>query len=212
VRITRLKLLILVVMSLFGLGAALEVFFTYYLLGQSLPGCQPGGFLDCARVLGSTYSQIFGIPLELFAAAYFIINLGLVYLIAFGSDGVFRRAINAIFIWRFLGLMIVPYLVFVELFIIHALCIYCTMMHIAIVADFIIISYLLFYKGGIGAQVGLESIPEEEVGAPPSISRASVSSRAGPISGRSAGWLGTELHAKAADLNRGLQASLPLER
>jgi len=211
VRITRLKLLILVVMSLFGLGAALEVFFTYYLLGQSLPGCQPGGFLDCARVLGSTYSQIFGIPLELFAAAYFIINLGLVYLIAFGSDGVFRRAINAIFIWRFLGLMIVPYLVFVELFIIHALCIYCTMMHIAIVADFIIISYLLFYKGGIGAQVGLESIPEGEVGAPPSISRASVSRGAGPSSGQSAGWVGTELHAKAADLSRGLLASLPLE-
>jgi uncharacterized membrane protein len=154
-------------MSLFGLGAALEVFFTYYLLGQSLPWCQPGGFLDCARVLGSTYSQIFGIPLELFAAAYFIINLGLVYLIAFGSDRVFQRAINAIFIWRFLGLMIVPYLVFIELFILHALCIYCTMMHVAIVADFIIISYLLFYKGGIGAHLGSEPLPPEDLGASP---------------------------------------------
>jgi len=159
-------------MSLFGLGAALEVFFTYYLLGQSLPGCQPGGFLDCARVLGSTYSQIFGIPLELFAAVYFIINLGLVYLIAFGSDRVFQRAINAIFIWRFLGLMIVPYLVFVELFILHALCIYCTMMHVAIVADFIIISYLLFYRGGIGAQVGSEAITQKGVVSNPSGPRA----------------------------------------
>jgi uncharacterized membrane protein len=171
-RITRLKLVVLVVMSLFGLGAALEVFFTYYLLGQSLPGCQPGGFLDCSRVLGSTYSKIFGVPLELFAAAYFIINLGLVYLIAFASDRVFQRAINAIFIWRFLGLMIVPYLVFIELVIIHALCIYCTMMHVAIVADFIIISYLLFYKGGIGAQVGFESPAQEPAGANPAGPRA----------------------------------------
>ncbi len=162
-RITRLKLLILVVMSLFGLGAALEVFITYYYLGQSLPLCTPGGFFDCARVLGSTYSQFFGIPLELFAAAYFIVNLALVYLIAFGSDRVFQRALGAIFIWRFLGLMIVPYLVFIELFVIHAICVYCTMMHVAIVADFIIISYLIFYKGGIGAQVALDTAPEAKV-------------------------------------------------
>jgi uncharacterized membrane protein len=158
-RVTRLKLLVLVLMSLFGLGAALEVFITYAYLKQALPFCSQGGFFDCARVLSSTYSQFFGIPLELFAAAYFIINLALVYLIAFGSDRVFERAIDAIFVWRFLGLMIVPYLIFIEVFVIHALCLYCTMMHVAIVADFIIISYLLFYKGGIGAQVGLESIP-----------------------------------------------------
>jgi uncharacterized membrane protein len=165
-RITRLKLLVLVIMSLFGLAAAMEVFITYYYLKETLPLCQPGGFFDCSRVLSSTYSQFFGIPLELFAAAYFIINLGLVYLIAFGSDNVFKKAIDAIFIWRFLGLMIVPYLIFVELFLIHALCIYCTMMHIAIIADFIIISYLLFYKGGIGAQVGLHTMPAVDTGSP----------------------------------------------
>lgn len=45
-----------------------------------------------------------------------------------------------------MGIIIVPYLVFVELFLVRAICIYCTMMHVAIVADFIIISYLLFYK------------------------------------------------------------------
>jgi uncharacterized membrane protein len=163
-RVTRLKLLVLVVMSLFGLGAALEVFITYYLLKGALPGCRPGTFLDCTKVLGSSYSQFFGIPLELFAAVYFIINLALVYLIAFGSESIFQKAIDAIFIWRFLGLMIVPYLIFVELVIIHALCIYCTMMHAAIVADFIIISYLLFYKGGIGAQLGLDSMPAGDMG------------------------------------------------
>ncbi len=166
-RITRLKLLVLIVMSLFGLGAALEVFITYYYLGLSLPLCSPEGFFDCTRVLGSQYSQFFGIPLELFAAAYFIVNLALVYLIAFGSEKVFQRSISAIFIWRFLGLMIVPYLIFIEFFIIHALCIYCTMMHIAIVADFIIISYLLFYKGGVGAQAGLDSVHDGEIPSQP---------------------------------------------
>jgi len=144
-RISRLKLVVLVVMSLFGLAAALEVFISYYYLKQEPPFCTPGSFYDCSRVLGSSYGQFFGIPLELFAVAYFIVNLGLVYLIAFGGDNIFRRALSVLFVWRFLGLMIVPYLVVIELFIIHAICIYCTMMHVAIVADFIIISYLLFF-------------------------------------------------------------------
>jgi uncharacterized membrane protein len=51
-----------------------------------------------------------------------------------------------LFGWRFIGIVIVPYLVFVELFLVKAICIYCTVMHVAIIADFIIISYLLFYK------------------------------------------------------------------
>jgi len=166
VRITRLKLLVLIVMSLFGLAAALEVFASYYYLRQTPPFCTPGGFFDCDKVLGSSYSQVFGIPLELFAVAYFVVNLALVYLIAFGSEGVFRRAINALFGWRFLGLLLVPYLVIIELFIIHAVCIYCTMMHVAIVADFIIISYLLFYKGGIGSPVETEPNAMGEVDVP----------------------------------------------
>jgi len=151
-RLTRLKLLILVVMSLVGLAAALEVFTTYYYLRQTPPGCTPGGFLDCDKVLGSSYSQVFGIPLELFAVAYFVVNLALVYLIAFGSERMYRLSMKMIFGWRFLGLLLVPYLVIIELFILHALCIYCTTMHVAIVADFAIISYLLFYKGGLGVQ------------------------------------------------------------
>ncbi len=144
-RISKLKLAILIGMSLFGLAAASEVLITYYVLQMSLPGCTPGGLFDCARVLSSTYSEIYGVPLELFAVAYFIVNLGLVYVISFGSDAIFRRALNILFIWRFLGLMLVPYLVVVEVFFIHAICIYCTMMHVAIVSDFIIISYLLFF-------------------------------------------------------------------
>jgi uncharacterized membrane protein len=144
-RISKLKLFVLVVMSLFGLGAATEVLITFYFLNQALPGCQPGGFFDCAKVLSSSYGMIFGIPLEMFAVVYFIVNLVLVYFVSFGSQGLFRRALSVLFVWRFLGLMLVPYLVVIELFILHAVCIYCTMMHIAIVADFIIISFLLFF-------------------------------------------------------------------
>lgn len=149
-RISWFKFLLLVIMSAFGLYTSSMVLIVYYTLKQTLPFCPfqrgPGIALDCYAVLSSGYSEVFGIPLELFAVAYFIINLLLVYFIAFGSDRVFRTSLKTLFRWRFLGIAIVPYLVFVELFVIKAICTYCTMMHVAIVADFVIISFLLFYK------------------------------------------------------------------
>jgi uncharacterized membrane protein len=149
-RVSWPKLLLLVAMSLFGLWASSEVLIVYYTLKQSLPFCPlqqgPGIALNCYAVLSSRYSQIFGIPLELLAVGYFIVNLLLVYLIAFGTDRLFKASLKTLFGWRFLGIIIVPYLVFVELVLIRAICIYCTIMHVAIIADFVIISYLLFYK------------------------------------------------------------------
>jgi uncharacterized membrane protein len=149
-RISWLKLLVLMVMSIFGLWASSMVLIVYYTLKQTLPFCplqrSPGIALDCYAVLSSRYSQVFGIPLELLAVWYFIVNLLLVYFIAFGSDSLSRMSLKTLFGWRFIGIIIVPYLVFVELFLVKAICIYCTVMHVAIIADFIIISYLLFYK------------------------------------------------------------------
>jgi len=149
-RISKLKLLILVVMSIIGLAASLEVIITFYTLNQLPPLCGGGSLfgirLDCGAVLGSPYSDIYGVPLEFFALAYFIVNLTLVYLIAFGSDRISHGSLRALFGWRFIGIVLVPYLVFIEVVLIKAICIYCTIMHVAIVADFIIITYLLFLR------------------------------------------------------------------
>lgn len=149
-RISWLKLLLLMAMSVFGLWASSMVVIVYYTLKQELPFCPyeggPGIALNCYAVLSSRYSQVFGIPLELLAVGYFMVNLILVYFIAFGSDRLFRTSLKTLFGWRFIGIIIVPYLVFVELFLVRAICVYCTMMHVAIITDFIVISYLLFYR------------------------------------------------------------------
>ncbi len=170
-RVSKAKFAILIAMSIVGLLAASETLFTYYLFKQTLPFCNSGSLggisLDCNAVLGSQYSQIFGIPLELFAVAYFIINLILVYLVTFGSSRIFGTSLNVLFGWRFVGLMIVPYLVFVEFVVLRAVCLYCTIMHAAIVADFVVISYFLFFRKnalweGEAAESGLppaESMP-----------------------------------------------------
>lgn len=141
-------------MSVFGLWASSTVLVIFYALKDSLPLCPnasywtPFGYihLDCGAVLSSKYSTFYGVPLEVFALFYFAVNIGLVYVIGFGPERAYRICLNILFGWRFIGIIIVPYLVFIEFFVLHAICLYCSIMHIAIVTDFIIISYLLFFK------------------------------------------------------------------
>ena len=148
-RISRVKLLILLAMSAVGIWASGTVLVIFYTLNQTLPLCPTGTYwgirLDCGYVLSSSYSKVFGVPLELLAVVYFLVNIGMVCVIAFGSDRAAKTTVNVLFAWRFLGVAIVPYLVFVELFLLHAICVYCTIMHAAILIDFVVISYLLYF-------------------------------------------------------------------
>ena len=163
-RISRLKLLVLLSMSAVGVVASSAVLLIFYTLNQALPGCPTGNFfglrLDCGAVLTSKYSVFYGVPLEILALGYFIVNLALVYLISFGSDRVHGASMRALFGWRFIGIIIVPYLVFIEVFVIHAICVYCTIMHVAIIADFFIISYLLYFRRPDVGETYSEPAPE----------------------------------------------------
>ncbi len=179
-RISRLKLFILLAMSAIGIWASATVLVIFYTLNQQLPFCPTGTYnlfgyhirLDCGAVLSSPYSQVFGVPLEILALVYFLVNVAMVFVIAFGSDRVARTTLNVLFAWRFLGVALVPYLVFVELFLLDALCVYCTIMHAAILIDFAVISYLLFF--GKNSLFPEEEEPEPEpTGAPPQIPAAS---------------------------------------
>ena len=152
-RVSPAKFIILIAMSLFGLWSSSMVLFLFYTLHSALPFCVMGNplasngiVINCYKVLQSSYDSVFGVPLDVLAAVYFIINLGLVYLVSFGSDRVFRRSFKLLFGWRFLGLVLVPYLIYLELFVVKSICIYCTVMHAAIIIDFVIITYFLFYK------------------------------------------------------------------
>ncbi|MGC8538807.1 MAG: vitamin K epoxide reductase family protein [Candidatus Micrarchaeia archaeon] len=152
------KYVILILMSLIGLTSSIYVLYEFYTLGKPLPFCTmpnqvttPGAVtINCTKVLLSTYSDvnILGtrIHLELLAAVWFIINLILVTIVTFASERTARKFLDLLFGWRFFGLLLVPYLIYLELYVLHAICTYCTIMHAAIIIDFIIISYYLFSK------------------------------------------------------------------
>jgi uncharacterized membrane protein len=132
--------------SAIGLFASSIVVYTYYYLHEAPPLCTafkspfPGVTIDCVRVLSSSYADIHGIPLDLLAAIWFTINIALVLTYDVGPQRLAIIAIKTLFYWRFLGIAIVPYLIYVETYILHALCIYCTIMHIMIIIDFTIVT------------------------------------------------------------------------
>ena len=99
-----------------------------YLTAESLSPqiplyCPPEGFVSCVTITSSTFSRFAGVPVAVFGAVWF----GLVLAI-FAVD---REGLNygLIPLWG-LAAVGAAYLIFVELFIIHAICPYCTLAHV----------------------------------------------------------------------------------
>jgi uncharacterized membrane protein len=155
-RLEKSWLALMLAFSAAGLFASSVVIYTYYYLHELPPLCTsfkspfPGVTIDCERVLSSKYSDIGGVPLDLLAAIWFVINIAFVITYDIGPGMVARFAINALFYWRFLGIVVVPYLIYVETYLLHALCIYCTIMHVMIIIDFTVITlYLVRLRRGV---------------------------------------------------------------
>lgn len=150
-RISRGKFVLLIIMSLIGMTASGFVYYVYEIAHHSPPFCTSSYHLgpvaiNCIAVLSSQYNNFHGINLDLLAIVYFFVNIALVFAIAFGSESVFRRSFDILFVWRFIGLLIVPYLMTIEFVVLKAICLYCTIMHVAILVDFAIVTYFLFWK------------------------------------------------------------------
>jgi uncharacterized membrane protein len=143
-RLTIKALILLLAFSTVGLMASLMTIIFFLEMKLQPPLCIGGQLgaiqINCEKVLSSPYSSIFGIPLEVLAAAWFSVTITLVILFYFG----YQRLLKFLFFWRFIGVPLVPYLMYIEFSILHALCIYCTIMHAMIIVDFIVVSLLLF--------------------------------------------------------------------
>jgi len=137
---------ILFALSIIGLIAAGVVFVDYYVENStSLPLCGVeeglGGTtlqVSCS-VISSSFSRVFGIPLDFLAIAWFSLNLILLVVLVIMNKG---KVMTLLLAWSIIGVVVVPYLIYIELYVLHALCIYCTTMHIAIILNFLLILYL----------------------------------------------------------------------
>lgn len=99
-------------------------------------------FKDCDKVTSSPYAVIFGVPVAL---------LGMIFYLAIFLSSVFYlqtrdfKAVNLIFILSAIAFLASLYFIYLQLFIIKAICFYCLLSALSSTILFVL-SFLLFFK------------------------------------------------------------------
>jgi len=114
------------VLSLAGLGVSIYLTIAHF-TDKPLAGCSESGAINCTKVTTSPQSFVFGIPVAVLGLAFFIAAVGLM------SPWAWRWARREVALIRIASLVVgigfVLYLIYAELFIIGAICLYCTSVH-----------------------------------------------------------------------------------
>ncbi|GAB3871722.1 vitamin K epoxide reductase family protein [Terrabacter terrigena] len=114
-------------LSVLGLLVSAYLTFEHFTANSTL-ACSIGGIVDCAKVTSSPWSTFVGVPVALLGLVFFAVTLWLCL------PGTWRRAQGwldpARLAWLTIGLGMALYLVWAELFRIHAICLWCTVVHV----------------------------------------------------------------------------------
>lgn len=104
----------------------------------------------CEAVLTSPYSMIGPIPLAALGAAYYLLALFLaVYIYTSERPEAARRAVLTVFALSGIGVLASAYYMYVQVFVIEALCVYCLGSALTSTLIFISSSVLAFRKKGV---------------------------------------------------------------
>lgn len=126
------------------LGLAVSIYLTYeHFTGSSTLACSGSAQVDCLRVTTSQWSTLLGVPVALLGLLFFVAMTALCL------PPVWRRAPRSLDLARIaataVGLVMVFYLIWAEFFRIHAICLWCTGVHlITFVLFFVLVFGLLF--------------------------------------------------------------------
>ncbi len=99
--------------------------------------CSDSGAINCLKVTTSPQSVIFGIPVAMLGLAYFVPMLALCLPVAWRSAD--RRIHLARLALSVVGVGMILYLLIAELFIIKAICLWCSSVHLVTFILFVII-------------------------------------------------------------------------
>ncbi len=114
-----------VTVTLNVLGLLVSAYLTFeHFTANSTLACSIGGVVDCAKVTSSPWSTFMGVPVALLGLVFFAVTLWLCLPATWRrTDGWLDPARLA---WLTVGLGMALYLVWAELFRIHAICLWCT--------------------------------------------------------------------------------------
>ena len=114
-----------VVLALSVVGVGISIYLTLLHYAGVTPACPATGAINCEAVLSSSYALLFGttIPTSVAGIAWF----------AFCALIGGWRANALHLVWAAIGLATMLYLVFVELILVRAICLWCTAAHALVV-------------------------------------------------------------------------------
>lgn len=132
------------VLCLFGLGVSTYLTYEHY-TGSKTLSCPDTGTINCLKVTTSQWSHIGPIPVAVFGLAFFVV-MALLCLPWLWSmpDLDWLRLAGAV-----IGVLSVIYLVYVELFKVDAICLWCTSVHAASV---LLLGSVLWTNGEVRSQ------------------------------------------------------------
>jgi uncharacterized membrane protein len=121
--------------SVAGLAVSAYLTVAHYRSASTL-ACPDTGLINCAKVTTSSYAVVFGVPLVIGGLAFFAAMIGLQLPAAWRSA---NRAVR----WARLGIAVagmgmVLWLVYVELFRLDAICLWCSVVHVLTFVLFVV--------------------------------------------------------------------------
>jgi uncharacterized membrane protein len=122
-------------LAAFGLGVSVYLTVTHF--DKVALVCSDSGTINCAKVTTSPQSVILGIPVAMLGLAYFVPMLLLCLPVAWRSTD--RRVHVARLALAIVGVGMILYLLIAELFIIKAICLWCSSVHVVTFLLFVII-------------------------------------------------------------------------
>jgi uncharacterized membrane protein len=125
--------------SLALVGLAVSTYLTIeHATDSSTLACPETGVINCATVLSSSRAAVLGVPVAIWGLAYFVTLAALTAPPAWHRG---RRRLDRIRLaLACLGVVAVIYLIAVELFVVDAICLWCTVVHAAAIGLFAVLA------------------------------------------------------------------------
>ncbi|HEY1350690.1 MAG TPA: vitamin K epoxide reductase family protein [Ktedonobacteraceae bacterium] len=130
--------LILLILALLGTGDAIYLTLVHYNSQVEL-ACPENAVFNCTRVTSSVYAYVPGtaVPISLPGLAWCLVAAALALAgLCLGARRLWLRLTQ--FAWTLLGLLTVLYLVYVEIVLLHSICLWCTVLHLLILLMFLL--------------------------------------------------------------------------
>jgi len=132
-----------VVLAVLGLAVSVYLAVEHATHATTL-ACPETGTVDCVKVTTSQYASVVGVPVAYLGVGYYVVTTVVVAARLWRPEGILRLGQGVLAV---AGLVFVLYLLWAEFFRLHAICLWCTGVHVA--------TFLLFAVTLIGEALRL---------------------------------------------------------